>query len=115
MDHAHVSLRILALIALTALTALTALVALTALSACHPSTTPSPSTSTSALTGGECGAGDACPSPAQCITVVGMAGPDSARKECWVTCAKEDSSDGCPSGTTCTFMHDGPGRVCVAK
>jgi len=48
-----------------------------------------------------------CQAPASCITVVGQMPP--ARKECWITCGDHE----CPSGLTCTMIHDGPGKVCV--
>jgi hypothetical protein len=36
--------------------------------------------------------------------------PESARKECWITCGGDGK---CPQGMMCTMIHDGPGKVCV--
>jgi hypothetical protein len=55
--------------------------------------------------------GKVCTPPERCIDVVGMR-PESARKECWITCGGDSA---CPAGMTCTMIHDGPGQVCVKR
>jgi hypothetical protein len=58
--------------------------------------------------GESCTDDTSCSPPATCIHVVGQM-PESARQECWITCGDKS----CPDGTTCTMIHDGPGKVCV--
>jgi hypothetical protein len=60
--------------------------------------------------GESCGNGETCKPPARCINVVGMR-PNSARKECWITCGNTK----CPAGMECTMIYDGPGKVCMKR
>lgn len=72
--------------------------------------TPAATPTTDAPSGPASSNGSSCPctAPFECRTVVGMQ-PDSAREECWIPCGDGDK---CPSGMTCTMIHDGPGEVC---
>jgi hypothetical protein len=59
--------------------------------------------------GEKCGANDAC-GTGKCMTYSGIAGPNGPQfKSCEIAC-KDDS--GCPSGTKCGLIADGPGHVC---
>lgn len=56
-----------------------------------------------------CGDGDRC-ELGSCVTYYGIAGPNGpAFKSCEFTCA---AGKGCPDGTTCITIADGPGAVC---
>jgi len=60
--------------------------------------------------GQPCGAGDRCAAGLSCVKYYGFAGPRGPEfKSCEVRC--KDSS-GCPKGTTCLTVSDGPGQVC---
>ena len=59
-----------------------------------------------------CGDGDSCQAGASCVTYYGIAGPSGPEfKSCEITCA---GKGGCPEGTTCMTIADGPGEVCRA-
>jgi hypothetical protein len=73
-----------------------------------PPATPAPATATKL--GDKCGDGDSCTAPATCVSYSGIAGPGGPTfKTCEVKC-KDDS--GCPDGTHCRVVADGPGHVC---
>lgn len=59
--------------------------------------------------GSECGEADRCEAGA-CTKYYGIAGPSGPEfSSCEITCA---SGKGCPAGTACTTIADGPGAVC---
>ena len=61
-----------------------------------------------ALIGGDCGEAHTCSAGLTCLSggLSGMA----PRATCEVACPLGDKQ--CPTGTTCTTISDGPGRVC---
>jgi hypothetical protein len=71
-----------------------------------------PALDTAAL-GQPCGDGDSCQAGASCVAYYGIAGPNGPEfKSCEVTCA---GKGGCPEGTRCVTVADGPGEVCRAE
>lgn len=60
----------------------------------------------------ECG-GKTCKPGQECITYYGIAGPRGPRfRSCEWRCRRGQPNDGCPPGTKCVTVADGPGRVC---
>lgn len=58
-----------------------------------------------------CKATNKCPSPMQCKSYYGIAGPQiPAFQSCEISC--KINAD-CPNSLTCSFIADGPGQVCV--
>lgn len=65
-----------------------------------------------AALGQPCGEGDSCQAGASCVSYYGIAGPSGPEfKSCEITCA---GKGGCPEGTKCVTVADGPGEVCRA-
>ena len=62
--------------------------------------------------GSPCGEADRCEGGTSCTKYYGIAGPSGPEfKSCEVTCT---SGKGCPAGTACITIADGPGQVCRA-
>ncbi|MBK9031591.1 MAG: hypothetical protein IPL61_09700 [Myxococcales bacterium] len=62
--------------------------------------------------GTSCGADGACPDGMTCARFYGIAGPSGPEfSSCEVACA---GGKGCPAGTDCVTIADGPGAVCRA-
>lgn len=60
---------------------------------------------------GDCG-GQTCTPPKECITYFGIAGANGPEfKSCEIRC-KGGGKGGCPDGTSCVTIADGPGSVC---
>jgi hypothetical protein len=60
--------------------------------------------------GSPCDETDRCAGGGECVTYYGIAGPNGpAFKSCEITCA---SGKGCPAGSSCITIADGPGAVC---
>ena len=60
--------------------------------------------------GGDCSKGQACAAAAMCVSYFGIAGARGPTfRSCEIRCT---ASSGCPSGTTCLVIADGPGKVC---
>ena len=52
-----------------------------------------------------------CGGDYKCVSYYGIAGPKGPEfKTCEISCATKGSK--CPSGTKCTTIADGPGKVC---
>lgn len=63
-----------------------------------------------AALGSNCGDTGACPTGTTCVEYFGIAGPAGPKfASCEVTCA---GGKGCPDGTGCVTIADGPGQVC---
>jgi eight-cysteine-cluster-containing protein len=59
-----------------------------------------------------CG-GAHCRPGQECVSYFGIAGAQGPQlHSCEWRCQPEQPNDGCPSGTRCTSIADGPGRVC---
>ncbi len=58
--------------------------------------------------------GDRTCNPGQdCITYFGVAGPAGPKfYACEIRCKQGQANDGCPTGTRCNVIADGPGPVC---
>src|SRR5688572_7280989 len=62
--------------------------------------------------GADCGDGDRCLA-GSCSKYYGIAGPSGPEfKSCEISCA---TGKGCPAGTQCITIADGPGAVCRAS
>lgn len=54
-----------------------------------------------------------CEAPKQCIEYYGIAGPSGPKfVSCEIPCKAGAKTSGCPAGTTCVTIADGPGSVC---
>lgn len=62
---------------------------------------------------GDCG-GETCTAPRECVRYYGIAGPSGPEfQTCEIPCNKPGSGAvGCPKGTQCVTIADGPGDVC---
>ena len=77
----------------------------------EPAPPPPPGTDLAAL-GGACGADGTCP-VGSCVTYLGIGGAKGGElKSCEIKCT---DGTGCPEGTTCQTIADGPGQVCRAE
>ncbi len=58
--------------------------------------------------------GQPCAAPRECLGYFGIAGPSGPRFEaCEIRCERgTGDNDGCPEGTRCVTIADGPGDVC---
>jgi hypothetical protein len=75
-----------------------------------PDPTPASGAIDPAKLGTPCDQG-ACAAPATCVSYYGIAGPRGPQfSSCEVPCA--DDKAGCPGGTKCVTIADGPGAVC---
>ena len=58
-------------------------------------------------------AGQPCDPPRECISYYGIAGPSGPMfYACEIRCERGRDDDGCPEGTRCVTIADGPGDVC---
>lgn len=56
--------------------------------------------------------GQPCEAPRECISYFGIAGPSGPTfYACEIRCDR-NASEGCPDGTRCVTIADGPGDVC---
>lgn len=56
--------------------------------------------------------GQPCEAPRECISYFGIAGPSGPMfYSCEIRCDR-NASQGCPEGTRCVTIADGPGDVC---
>ena len=61
---------------------------------------------------GTCG-GRTCGAGESCASYYGIAGPRGPMfHECVIRCRRGQPNDGCPTGTVCHTVADGPGDVC---
>jgi len=61
---------------------------------------------------GDCG-GEACTAPRECVSYYGIAGPSGPKfHTCEIPCKRGSGAAGCPKGTKCVTIADGPGDVC---
>jgi len=73
-------------------------------------TTPSTEQPAGPGRGEPCGADDACAPGLGCVRYYGIAGPRGPEfRSCESRCSP---TGGCPDGTTCITIADGPGQVC---
>ncbi|MCA9695139.1 MAG: hypothetical protein KC636_36505, partial [Myxococcales bacterium] len=71
-----------------------------------PSGQPAPEDST------QCG-DRRCAPPERCVAYYGIAGPSGPElRECVIPCSRGAANHGCPTGTKCVTIADGPGDVC---
>lgn len=57
--------------------------------------------------------GQPCAAPRECIRYFGIAGPSGPTfHACEIRCERGVQNDGCPEGTRCVIIADGPGEVC---
>jgi hypothetical protein len=57
--------------------------------------------------------GQPCNPPRECISYYGIAGPSGPMfHACEIRCELGRGPDGCPEGTRCVTIADGPGEVC---
>ncbi|MCA9705961.1 MAG: hypothetical protein KDK70_08960 [Myxococcales bacterium] len=60
----------------------------------------------------DCG-GQPCAPPRECIEYYGIAGPSGPKfHSCEIRCTPGKGDGGCPEGTQCVTVADGPGSVC---
>ena len=59
---------------------------------------------------GDCG-NQTCTPPEQCIEYLGVAGPSAPLYTCGIPCRNGAPNHGCPDGTVCESIPDGP-RMC---
>jgi hypothetical protein len=78
-----------------------------------PTPAPAPADPASNL-GASCAGGKACAAGLECVEYYGVAGARGPKFEsCEIKCAGgKGKSKGCPKGTICVTISDGPGSVC---